>query len=64
MDTEQALSQLDALDLVIANLEKELHTKHEQRRELVNFLGLNKAVRRKQLSDSQLSDLQRRIKEL
>lgn len=37
-----ALRELAEIDIEIAHLEKLLELRHEQRRELVNYLGLNK----------------------
>lgn len=37
-----AQEQLVELDIEIAHLEQLLELRHEQRRELVNYLGLNK----------------------
>lgn len=41
-----ANEQLKALDIEIAALERIIERMHEQRRELVNYLGLNKEVKK------------------
>ncbi|MGL4752192.1 MAG: hypothetical protein ACRCXB_07225 [Aeromonadaceae bacterium] len=43
----EQMAELAAIDIEIAHLEALLELRNEQRRELVNYLGLNKDSRKK-----------------